>query len=381
MSSDITAPNDYPKRILMTICGLTPQVVTETVYALAVQQNPKFVPTEVRLITTQKGAELAIKYLLEGEKWFYKLCQEYQIPEINFSTTTIYTLNDLTGKELGDIRTVDDNENAANQITDQIRTLTNDSDSALHVSIAGGRKTMGYFTGYALSLFGRPQDRLSHVLVSPPFESQPEFFYPTKNRCIIHSNPGNTPLDVSEAEVTLASIPFVRLREELPQSSLDDKARFSETVSTAQSAITSPELFIDLPGKKIQAAGRVIHLPPLQISFLGWICRRRQDSKNWITCPNEGAPEKEYAEEFLEVYRISIGEMGSEDRTAKRLEQGMTRDFFSQTKSKLSRLLSDRLGRIAADPYLIKKDYTNRQYTYGLNIKPASIQFKTIEAE
>jgi CRISPR-associated protein (TIGR02584 family) len=33
------------------------------------------------------------------------------------------------------------------------------------MSIAGGRKTMGFYAGYALSLYGRAQDRMSHVLV------------------------------------------------------------------------------------------------------------------------------------------------------------------------------------------------------------------------
>ena len=31
---------------------------------------------------------------------------------------------------------------------------------------------MGFYLGYALSLYGRTQDRLSHVLVSSPYESR-----------------------------------------------------------------------------------------------------------------------------------------------------------------------------------------------------------------
>ena len=50
--------------------------------------------------------------------------------------------------------------------------------ASLHVSIAGGRKTMGFYVGYALSLFARDQDRLSHVLVPPSLESRQDFFYP-----------------------------------------------------------------------------------------------------------------------------------------------------------------------------------------------------------
>jgi CRISPR-associated protein (TIGR02584 family) len=52
---------------------------------------------------------------------------------------------------------------------------------SLHVSIAGGRKTMGFYAGYALSLYGRAQDRMSHVLVDEKFEKGINFYYPSKN--------------------------------------------------------------------------------------------------------------------------------------------------------------------------------------------------------
>lgn len=37
---------------------------------------------------------------------------------------------------------------------------------------------MGYYLGYALSLYGRAQDRLSHVLVTERYESLRDFFIP-----------------------------------------------------------------------------------------------------------------------------------------------------------------------------------------------------------
>jgi CRISPR-associated protein (TIGR02584 family) len=80
-------------------------------------------------------------------------------------------VRDAQGQPLADIRSVADSHQAADQITKRVRALSADPDCALHVSIAGGRKTMGYYAGYALSLFGRRQDRLSPGLVSEPFES------------------------------------------------------------------------------------------------------------------------------------------------------------------------------------------------------------------
>lgn len=71
---------------------------------------------------------------------------------------------------MDDIISPEDNERAADCITAWIKDAAADDDAALHVSLAGGRKTMGYYVGYALSLFGRAQDRLSHVLVDDRYE-------------------------------------------------------------------------------------------------------------------------------------------------------------------------------------------------------------------
>lgn len=375
-------PHQFAKRVLLTICGLTPQIVTETIFALATQQTPAFVPTEVKLVTTLDGAKRAIDTLLHNDRWFFRLCEEYSLPKIEFSEESIVILKNSQGVELRDIRTVDDNEVAANQIVEQVRNLTNDPESALHVSMAGGRKTMGYFTGYALSLFGRPQDRLSHILVTPPFESHPEFFYPAPHSRIITSSvPASNPLDTHEAEITLASIHYVRLRDKLPRPVLDSGSNFLETVSAAQSAIGPPELIIHLRGKIISAGNKVIKLPPAQIAFLAWFAERCQKSHEWVTCPIEDFPEQDYAKQYLKLYGDVIGPMGSSDRTSIRLKEGMTRDFFSQTKSKLSRKLANELGRTHVDPYLVKRDAKGKQIVYGLDLKPEHIQFKTLGQE
>ena len=39
-------PESFRRRILVTVAGLTPQIITETLYAL-VTREPAFVPTEV----------------------------------------------------------------------------------------------------------------------------------------------------------------------------------------------------------------------------------------------------------------------------------------------------------------------------------------------
>src|SRR5690606_2541074 len=135
----------------------SPQVVTETLHALAVGNDDPFVPTEIHLITTGEGAERARLALLSDKPgWFHRLRQDLDLPEITFDAEHVHVLRDVGGHSLADIRSPADNLACADFITEKVRELSADPDSALHVSIAGGRKTMGFFLGYALSLFGRP---------------------------------------------------------------------------------------------------------------------------------------------------------------------------------------------------------------------------------
>ena len=370
----------HPRRILVAVTGLSPQIVTETLYALAVQQAPAFMPTEVRLITTEEGAERAQLSLLHKQTgWFHRLRTDYGLPPIAFGSEQIHVLKDVNGNPLSDIRSVEDNTAAADAITDLIRELTGDDGSALHVSIAGGRKTMGFYLGYALSLYGRIQDRLSHVLVNAPYESHPGFFYPTPKSELIHTpSPNGRPYDARDAKVTLAEIPFVRLRGELPEGLLDGKSRFTDAVDAAQRAIGPRELIIDVSTKRLRAGGQTISLPPKELAFIAWLARRQKEGAKWLECPNEDVPELGHAEAFLTEYREIIGDMGYAEPTESRLKGGMSKDFFSQTKSKLHRTLKQKLGRQAADPYLILRR-KERTWLHGLDIAPGAIHFEPLE--
>lgn len=55
-----TAPHTYPRRILVAVTGLSPQVVTETLYALAVAADLPFVPTDIK-------RRLAQHFKIEGK--------------------------------------------------------------------------------------------------------------------------------------------------------------------------------------------------------------------------------------------------------------------------------------------------------------------------
>ena len=368
--------NQYTKRILVAVSGLSPQILTETLYGLAVKQD--FIPTEIHLITTAEGAHRASLNLLHQEKGqFHNLCNEYALPSIEFTENNIHIIEDANNNKLDDIRTPEENEAAADFITNKIKELTQDEDSAVHVSIAGGRKTMGYYLGYALSLFGRSQDRLSHVLISEGYEGHPEFYYPTLKSCVIHTR-DNRPLDTSKAEITLAEIPFIRMRQDIPKKLLQGKVGFSKTINLARKAELTPELIIDLANKSISANGEIFSMPPIAIAFYSWLLKQTVKSQSAIEKPHDTDGNMQYAEDFLIDYRVVIGEMGSE-LTEDALKKGMEGGFFAEKITRINKTLKDNLGERLAERYKINSSRNQSMMFYATKLLPEQVTFTDIK--
>ncbi len=373
---DLAKPATGPRRILLAVTGLSPQIVTETLYALACNSETPWVPDEVHLITTATGRREAELNLLADQKpdgepgWFHRLRADYGLPPICFNTDCIQVLSDTAGTALDDIRTPADNERAADFITEIVRELTRDEHSELHVSIAGGRKTMGYYLGYALSLYGRAQDRLSHVLVSEPFENNREFYYPTPYRRPIAVRRGvsTETHDAQQARVDLARIPFVRLREGLPESLLAGQARFSDTVQALNRALAPPRLVIDVTDGRVEAGGEVVAMPPADLAFLLWFARRAQAGLPGLRRPAEGVPDADYAREYLAAYdRLQ----GLNARIEARYRDGMSQGDFDERRTRVKRALLAALGPRQAAPYLIEG--AGRPKTYHLGLPAGAI--------
>lgn len=198
--------------ILLAVTGMTPQVVTETLYGL-VEKGESW-PDRLVIITTRQGASRVQEGLFEHGH-LARLCQALDRPLLTPDRVSIHMVPGADGNPVDDARTLDDHESLADFIMDQVRRLTANDDCAVHASIAGGRKTMTFYLGYAMSLFGRPQDRMSHVLVSEGFESHPDFYFPTRDSRLI-TLPDGSRLDMRDARVNLADIPFIRQRGHLP---------------------------------------------------------------------------------------------------------------------------------------------------------------------
>jgi CRISPR-associated protein (TIGR02584 family) len=377
-------PQAYPRRVLVMAVGLTPQVLTETLYALAVTAKTPWVPTEIHLITTAEGAHRARLSLLEGGAiggHFHQLCQEYGLAGIAFDASHIHVVKDAQGHDIQDMRSEAENTRAADDICAHVGRFCNDPHASVHVSIAGGRKTMGYYLGYALSLFGREQDRLSHVLVNAPFESLPDFYYPPRQpRVLIDRN--NRPVKTDEAEITLAEIPFVRLREGLPTDVLSGERSFALAVSAANDRAL-PRVVL-LRDQRIVRLGRGGHqidveFAPREWAWYALYCQARVEG--WGT---EGLLAG-WPDVRLDALRRHYESVSSRVLTAKgalsHLEsvekdiQQADRDKISQINNAINKTLTKALGREAA-PYRIVSETERRARSKyrvnGLKGVPAS---------
>ncbi|MCB1244337.1 MAG: CRISPR-associated ring nuclease Csm6 [Verrucomicrobiales bacterium] len=217
--------------ILVAVLGTSPGILTETVWALATQSAAPVIPDRVCVITTQRGAAMARKELLcpsavhEGRTVWDAMT--VRLTALGFTTKNrlrfggpslrVFPNGEGTG-HLEDIRGAGDNEVAADFILQEVRGLQGE-DNRLIGSVAGGRKTMSTLLYAVFSLIGRPQDRLTHVLVNDPFESpglEPRFYFPS-DPVQIHRGRDRDGQVVAEARsdearLELADIPFVRVR-------------------------------------------------------------------------------------------------------------------------------------------------------------------------
>ncbi len=344
----------YPRRILLCLVGLYPQLVTENLACLSKPQEQR--PTEIHLVSTAAGIDACQEHLLTAG-WLNRFYQEYGWPEPG-PEIHLHGLHDQQGEELVDIRNTLENEGVADQLTMLVAELTADPNSSLHLSLAGGRKSMGFYAGTALSLFGRQQDQLSHVLVQSVFEANRDFYYPSAN-CLPEDNP-----------LSVAEIPFVRLRGKIPSGPVT----FQRAIEAVQEQLREPEIVIDTKCRTLTAEGVTCQLPHGQMALYSWLAQRRKAGLPHLAAPPEGRPNQQHAAELLPLYQAIRGPMGSSDRTEYRLRDGLSKDHFFEWRAKANGKIEAAWGPRAGH-YIIQSQGRRPNSVYGLTLPPHAIHF------
>lgn len=323
-----------------------------------VAKERPLIPEEIYVITTEAGRtkigeELLIKKRLKA---FQK---EYKLPDIPFAEESMVVLKDFQGRPLEDIREAEENEAVGDLIADFIRKKARDPASRLHCSLAGGRKTMSFYLGSALQLFGRPWDKLYHVLVTPEFESHPEFFYkPKKNRLLeVKDNQGRIirRLNTKDAHIFLAEIPFLSLRGKLSLNGKSYRELIAESQREINSAKVPKPLKVYFRDHLIEIGNVAIEMVPMQlIVYLAFLREklvrcRYPERDSCLECTDcfpalVDLSSKRALEEMAEDYRKIYGPKSSRiEGFLEKWKEGVEVEALRQQISKINRTIKEEL--------------------------------------
>jgi CRISPR-associated protein (TIGR02584 family) len=366
---------NFNRRILLAITGLSPQVLSETLYGLSVDRAPLEIPNEIHVITTGTGERRLRAVLGTQEEILESLSRERGLPPFRLPTSNVHVLRSADGTILEDITTSTDNLAYADAVTSLVREFTTDAAAQLHVSVAGGRKTMGFLLGYVFTLFARPQDRMSHVLVNHPYESLPDFLYPTAGPSWLQARDG-TRVNAQDAVVNLVDIPYVSLRPGLPSALLAGRASYEQVVAGARRSLEAPRLVLRLSQRQVTAAGVTFSLAPLEMALYALLARRARSSAQPLMSPEHRDAYKDWAhlisQELKQMRKIPVARTEgrfSVDTEEARLE---LRKRVYENLSRLKRRLSEALGSDA--PAYLVFDGNKRPRCYSLRLPPGAIE-------
>ena len=381
------------REILIFVAGATPQIITETLYGLIPQKKPPVWPDEIFILTTETGRKKIQEELINKGR-LAAFQKEFHLDQIPLEEKSIIVLTDFQGDPLDDIRGAEQNEAVGDLIADFIRKKAGDPASHLHCSLAGGRKTMFFYLGSALQLFGRPWDKLYHVLVSPEFESHPDFFYkPKKNRVLPVKDPRGKimkRLNTKEAEISLVEIPFLSLQGKL---SLNGKS-YRELIATSQREINTATiqlpLKVDFRDHLIEIGNRTIEMVPMQLVVYAAFLRekvnrcRYPERDSCVECIDcfptlVDLSSKQALEEMAEDYRKIYSPKSA--RVEEFLSQwpgGMDVEALRQHRSKINQRLKEELGDETLLPfYMISAMGKHGSKRHGLRLEKSKIALAT----
>lgn len=378
------------KEILIFVAGTTPQIITETIYALS-QKAPSIYPDEIFIITTSTGRKRIEDTLLK-QGVLKGLIREYSLPDIKLTEDSFIIVRDATGREIDDIKDESENEVMGDLITSLIQRLTVEKGTRLHCSLAGGRKTMSFYLGAALQLFGRPWDKLYHILVTPEFETNPDFFYkPEKNRMIECRLPDGTTkrLNTKAAEIYLTDLPFIRLGNRLSLTGEGFRELVIEGQKEIDTAVIQPELRVDFSRGEFHIGNTMIRITPVQLIIYTAFLRQKHDHCEHIDrqycldCTEcfcsilhlKRSFIRVMAEDYGKIYRDNAAKAGEwRDKWSK--DTGFD-SMIRQNISKINNAITSRLSDITLLPYYIiagNKKYGDTRY--GIRVEKGKIRIE-----
>jgi len=370
------------KNIILSVVGLTPQVITETLFAMH-QQN-KLIDA-IHVITTRKGREKINAHLLApGSGKYYQYLKEYDVNagSIDFGFDNIHTIKDTNGIEIDDIVGEEENECLLRKCLELAFNLTRDASTSLFFSIAGGRKTMSVCLMLAAQLYGRSQDRVYHVLVSPEFESNRDFYYPPRESVPIELRDENGQPYIKEtryASVNLISIPFVSIRDKLSDGMLD-VPKDPATLMLSLVKEESYQLTVDLPSAKITYKNLELDMMPARLALYAFFALQKKNCKKDVnTC--RGCTEcfvsisqiYKHQDQITELYKKISGCRGPAEMSDSGI-LSLNSENFNSYKAKIKKDLKNGFGLYALAELAIDSSGKRPDTKYGIRTDRSRIR-------
>jgi len=157
------------------------------------------------------------------------------------------------------------------------------SDGAeLHLSVAGGRKTMSAHALMAFSLLGRERDRASHVLVDPPEAEFGSFWHPDQGGDIEIRRRGGSlaRMPVSELKVALVDIPAPIMRDVVGEGGALDELDFEAAVrrlALARDFARTPQVVLVTGANLVRVGSIECRLGVSEFTLFAAICLARRE--------------------------------------------------------------------------------------------------------
>lgn len=257
------------KCFLIAGMGTSPAVLTETVWALAHQKKP-VVPDEIVVLTTKSGKDALRTAVMSGVPCVWERLKVALRKEkiaidgkLVFGDTSIRIMPDASGNEIVDLRTGADNLRAADFMLGELRKYTEDTETTILCSIAGGRKTMSALLFSCMTLLGREQDKVYHVLLPPELEQgvEPPFFFPEPGKTYTAKATGKK-YKAIKVQSEVFEVPFVRMRgwyqEKFKTIPPSYRTLISKVQTVAPPAVAYPEIEIDAWNGWVTLNGRQV---------------------------------------------------------------------------------------------------------------------------
>lgn len=358
---------DMRTHVLILLCGISPAIVTETVFALAQSGD---LPKQIIIITTITGEVCLRKELWDSGVW--ASLKENLKCDISFAPNQehLRLLPDGDGNAFDVVDTLS-TELAGSFILDVLRQYTENPDTRITFSIAGGRKSMSALGALCMSLLGRHDDRLCHILVNPPFDDpalRPRFYFPTPGQ--VHVDREGNIHDSGSARLTLSILPFVHCRYLIEKELKRLPGNYSRMVALASRSaerFDSPVELVLVPDLLTVRIGREEFKLQFLLFLLYWmLAERRCDGQEHLY------HRKDLCEEFASFVELVRKRMPQKYwyRCSGLLEEGKIRE--ETLNKRISDLAAELRKRNVPEPFFP----TRGKGVYGLGLEPGQIHIR-----